>query len=391
MGGVNASFDLLYGAVRDLPVVDWHNHLDSAALTADEPLGSLYATWVAPDPYKHRAMRICGEPERLIAGNAPEAEKWAAWMRTLPKLVGNPLFDWARAELALLGLCPDGRTAFGLPENVSLAPLRPSDILRKVHAEVLCPCVGTESLPARGSQAPGGVAVVPSLRFNAGDDVPDEVLGRFAAAGCRVVDISVDDASSFVVCRSSLCRVAAFAASHGWTMLLHLGALRETSTRLRAAAGPVGGFAGMRAPEDPAAVAAFLDALERESALPRTILLTLNPEAHAQLAVLSGSFTREGSPGHVQLGPAWWWCDHAHGVRDVLEKTAAYGVLSTFVGMTTDSRSILSLARHDWFRRVLCRWIVDKVAAGDYPDDPGLLLPLVENVCHHNAKLMFTP
>ena len=105
--------------------------------------------------------------------------------------------------------------------------------------------------------------------------------------------------------------------------------------------------------------------------------------------MLSGSFTREGSPGHVQLGPAWWWCDHAHGVRDVLEKTAAYGVLSTFVGMTTDSRSLLSLARHDWFRRTLCKWVAGKVASGDFPDDPALLKPLLENVCYRNARRMF--
>ena len=118
-------------------------------------------------------------------------------------------------------------------------------------------------------------------------------------------------------------------------------------------------------------------------------LLTLNPEAHAQLAVLTGSFTREGSPGHVQLGPAWWWCDHAHGVRDVLEKNAAYGVLSTFIGMTTDSRSILSLARHDWFRRTLCRWVAEKVASGDFPDDESLLRPILEAVCYGNAKRIF--
>ena len=147
----------------------------------------------------------------------------------------------------------------------------------------------------------------------------------------------------------------------------------------------------MRAPVDPAVVARFLDNLERAEALPHTILLTLNPEAHAALAVLAGSFVREGSSGHVQLGPAWWWCDHAHGVRDVLEKNAAYGVLSTFVGMTTDSRSLLSLSRHDWFRRLLCRWLAEKVAVGDMPDDLALLRPLLENVCHRNAKRIFDP
>ena len=116
--------------------------------------------------------------------------------------------------------------------------------------------------------------------------------------------------------------------------------------------------------------------------------MTLNPEAHAQLAVLAGSFVEEGVPGKVQLGPAWWWCDHAEGIRDVLEKQAAYGVLSTFVGMTTDSRSLLSFVRHDYFRRLFCRWLADKVAAGDFPDDRSLLLPLVEKVCYANAKGM---
>ena len=385
---MNSTYNLLYSAVRDLPVVDWHNHLDIAALAADAPLGSLYSVWVAPDPYKHRAMRICGEPERLITGDAPEPEKWTAWRRTFPKLVGNPLFDWARGELAVLGI--DGT------ENVPLSDWTPSRLLHAFHAEILSPCVGADpaSLASLESLEPlEHLVISPSLRLSAGEDVPEETLARFAAAGCRVVDISVDDVSklsSLVTRHSSLLLLAEFAASRSWTMLLHLGALRETSARLRAATGPVGGYAGMRAPVDPAAVAAFLNALEEREVLPHTILLTLNPEAHAQLAVLSGSFTHEGSPGHVQLGPARWWCDHAHGVRDVLEKNAAYGVLSTFVGMTTDSRSLLSLARHDWFRRTLCRWVADKVAAGDFPDDPALLLPLVENICYRNAKRIFS-
>ena len=235
---------------------------------------------------------------------------------------------------------------------------------------------------------------MPSLRLTAGEAVSHETLERFHAAGCRVVDISVDDTAMLAgddasALRESWFRVVTFAASRNWTMLLHLGALRETSSRLRAIAGPAGGYAAMRAPIDPAAVVQFLDSLERNGALPRTIRLSLNPEAHAQLAVLTGSFTREGSPGHVQLGPAWWWCDHAHGVRDVLEKTAAYGVLSTFIGMTTDSRSLLSLARHDWFRRVFCRWVADKVASGDFPADEALLRPILEAVCYGNAKRIF--
>jgi len=395
----------MYSWVRNLPIVDWHNHLDMRMLAEDKPLGSLYEVWVKTDPYKHRAMRICGEPERVITGDASEDEKWAAWKRTLPKLVGNPLFAWARLELAWLGL--DGT------ENISLAEWTPSKMLKRFNVEYLSPCVGAGELEglqtsdarlrgtARGevaskSEVPSpksSFKVVPSLRMNAGDEVPVETLEKFHAAGCRVVDVSVDDVSILADAarwgHRALPTVAVYAAAHGWTMLLHMGARRETSSRLRAAAGPAGGFAGMRAPVDPAVVAAFLDRLEKENALPRTILMSLNPAAHASLAVLAGSFVEDGVPGKVQLGPAWWWCDHEEGIRDVLEKNAAYGVLSTFVGMTTDSRSLLSLVRHDYFRRVLCKWLAEKVASGSFPDDEALLRPLLENICYVNAHAMF--
>ena len=436
----------MYSWVRNLPIVDWHNHLDMRMLAEDKPLGSLYEVWVKADPYKHRAMRICGEPERVITGDASEDEKWAAWKRTLPKLVGNPLFAWARLELAWLcdGRClaqrrrgAEGR-CWECVENVSLSEWTPSKMLKKFGVEYLSPCVGAGELEglqttdaglrgaaqqeaASKSEAPSpksSFKVVPSLRMNAGDEISEETLEKFHAAGCRVVDVSVDDVSILADAarwgHRALPTVAAYAAAHGWTMLLHMGARRETSSRLRAAAGSAGGFAGMRAPVDPAAVAAFLNLLEAtpnvfsrkehkedsnstrstrstrlNTSLPRTILLSLNPAAHASLAVLAGSFVEDGVPGKVQLGPAWWWCDHEEGIRDVLEKNAAYGVLSTFVGMTTDSRSLLSLVRHDYFRRVLCKWLAEKAASGSFPDDEALLRPLLENVCYVNAHAMF--
>ena len=373
------SFAELYSVVKDLPIVDWHNHLDWTMLAEDKPLGSLYEVWVKTDPYKHRAMRICGVPERLITGDAPEAEKWAAWTETLPKLVGNPIFAWAKLELEFLGI--DGR------ENVSLADWTPSKMLKRFNVAAMSPCLGANELTKihdfTGS-AYGEMKIVPSLRMNAGDVVTAEQLQVFQASGCRVVDISIDAVEQLDV--ALIKDVALFARQNKWTMLLHLGALRATSARLRAAAGPVGGFAGMRAPVDPAAVSRLLNDLEQIDALPRTVLLSLNPEAHAQLAILAGSFVEDGVPGKVQLGPAWWWCDHAEGIRDVFEKQAAYGVLSTFIGMTTDSRSLLSFVRHDYFRRLFCQWIAGKIAAGDFPADEAILVPLLQKVCFQNAQ-----
>ena len=346
------TFGEIYTWVRDLPIVDWHNHLDLQAVAEDRPFGSLYEVWVKPDPYKHRAMRICGVPERLITGDAPDAEKMSAWEATLPKLVGNPLFAWSRMEMDFLKAHP-------------LGTLTPKKILKAFNVEYYDP----------------------GYRMNAGDAFDVLAAEAVHARGGRILDISVDDISVSDISRN-VWEPAAFAKAHGWTMLLHLGALRATSDRLRAVAGPAGGFAGMRAPVDPVKVAALLNGLERDGILPRTVLMSLNPEAHAQLAVLSGSFAEDGVPGKVQLGPAWWWCDHEEGIRDVLEKTAAYGVLSTFVGMTTDSRSFLSFVRHDYFRRILCKWMAEKIAKGSFPDDAALLRPVCENVCCRNARAL---
>lgn len=347
-------FEQLYSWVRGLPIVDWHNHLDLDMIAEDRPLGSLYEVWVKADPYKHRAMRICGESERAITGDASEEEKWEAWKRTLPKLVGNPIFAWAKLELEFLGV--DGR------ENVSLSAFTPKKILKAFNVEYFDP----------------------GCRMNAGDEIDTGRLDAVSARGGRILDVSIDDID--IVDADAFLGIGREAVRRGWTMLLHMGALRRTSERLRLSTGPAGGYAGMRAPVDPQKVAGLLNFLEKADALPRTILLSLNPEAHAQLAVLAGSFNGEGVPGKVQLGPAWWWCDHEEGIRDVLEKNAAYGVLSTFVGMTTDSRSLLSFVRHDYFRRVLCRWAAEKVASGSFPDDEALLRPMMENICYRNAK-----
>ena len=135
----------------------------------------------------------------------------------------------------------------------------------------------------------------------------------------------------------------------------------------------------------------MLDDFERGShGLPRVILFTLNPADNAVMSVLSGSYSQDGVAGKVQQGPAWWWCDHLYGMREVFESISAFGVLSTFIGMTTDSRSLLSFVRHEYFRRALCGWIGEKAARGEFPAEESLLKTLVEDVCYRNAKNVVT-
>ena len=131
----------------------------------------------------------------------------------------------------------------------------------------------------------------------------------------------------------------------------------------------------------------MLDEVEMgEYGIPKTILFTLNPKDNATVANLSGSFSKDGVEAIVSQGPAWWWCDHYQGMRDMLSHLTAYGVLSTFIGMTTDSRSLLSFVRHDYFRRVLCRTLGEWADGGLIPNDFELLADIVKKICYENAN-----
>ncbi len=131
----------------------------------------------------------------------------------------------------------------------------------------------------------------------------------------------------------------------------------------------------------------MLDTFEKNNgALPKTILFCLDPSHNQQLATLCGSFSKEATESVVTQGPAWWWCDNYVGMRDMLDSFMSFSVLSTFPGMVTDSRSILSFVRHEYFRRVLCGWIGEKVEADVLPNDVELLSELVKKMCYENAK-----
>jgi glucuronate isomerase len=187
--------------------------------------------------------------------------------------------------------------------------------------------------------------------------------------------------------RSALLRFVGIEyARRGWILQLHLGARRQTSTRLRRLAGPAGGYATIGAPVDSGSLCAWLDELEQAGGLPRVNLYPLHPADFVPLAVLTGSFAEDGRAGKLQLGPAWWFNDHAAGMRTQLEALANHGLLATFIGMTTDSRSLLSLVRHEYFRRVLCDWLAEQAARGAMPDDEALLGELVRRLCHDNAQ-----
>ena len=442
---------LYHDVAQAAPIIDYHCHLDPRDLAADRRFENIAQLWVTSDPYKHRAMRIAGVPERAITGDATEREKFDRWVATVPQTLGNPLHHWTALEL---------KRYFGLDEPLSAATAQqtwdacnarlaePGFSARGLLAQrgVECVCTSDRLLDDLSSHAAiaregGALRVLPSLRsddvvavespefsvwvrqlgaatgiaisdYDAFRAAVGKRLDVFAAAGCRLADHGLDDFSYvslteadiavlFARClggeslsvadatrlRSGILRfLGADYARRGWIMQLHLGAQRRTSSRLRRVAGPAGGYAGIGRACDVPSLVAWLDDLEGAGALPRTILYPLNPTDFAPLAVLAGSFVEDGVPGKLQLGPAWWFNDHAAGMRAQLEAISNYGLLSVFIGMTTDSRSLLSMARHEYFRRVFCDWLGEQAEAGALPSDFTELGALVRAISGDNAR-----
>ena len=178
-------------------------------------------------------------------------------------------------------------------------------------------------------------------------------------------------------------------AERGWTMQLHLGALRGNNTRLLRTLGPDTGFDSIGDFPQAVSLAAFLDRLDTENSLPKTILYNLNPADNYVFASMIGNFQDGQIPGKVQLGSGWWFLDQKEAMEWQLDALSNLGLLSRFVGMVTDSRSFMSYPRHEYFRRVLCNLIGRDIEAGEIPDADALVGPLVRNICHANAKRYF--
>ena len=175
----------------------------------------------------------------------------------------------------------------------------------------------------------------------------------------------------------------------GWAMQLHFSCMRNPNSKMMDALGADTGFDCMASTDSCAAAFSLMDALEREDNLPKTILYSLNPADNEWLDTLIGAFQSDEIPGKIQHGSAWWFNDHKTGMQAQLTSLANLGILGNFIGMLTDSRSLLSYARHEYFRRILCNLIGTWVEEGEYPNDIEFLGSLVEDICSNNAKRYF--
>lgn len=446
------SQDLYHMTARELPVIDFHNHLNPQYLCENKKYNSLSELWVTGDPYKHRAMRIHGIPEDGITGNADEKEKYLNWVNTFPKTIGNPLFDWSCMELKrVFGVDEllSGKNAEEIWEHCNLLLQKDEystmSLLKKWNVELLCTSddlLDNLIFHTKATNSRFGIKVLPSLRgdsiinfdplifsgwlakleMKTGRSIKEldhykmaiiKCLDEFNESGCLLADHSLDAGFKFefntrlnpevlfkqILSGNSLTvNESATLKNHlllflgeeyskrKWILQLHIGAQRFTSTRLREKVGPAGGYASIGETCDLTGLCRFLDLLEKKEHLPDIILYTLNPADNAAFATLTGSFSEDGKSGKIQFGPAWWYNDHYDGIKQQLQTLSVYGLLGHFIGMTTDSRSVLSFSRHEYFRRILCDMIGVMVENRRLPNDRDLLETLIGDISYYNIK-----
>ena len=175
----------------------------------------------------------------------------------------------------------------------------------------------------------------------------------------------------------------------GWTQQFHLGAMRNNSSRMVKRLGPDTGFDSIGDFEMARPISRFLDRLDSENQLAKTILYNLNPRDNYLIGTMIGNFNDGSTPSKINFGTGWWFLDQKEGMEMQMNALSNLGLLSRFLGMLTDSRSFLSFPRHDYFRRILCNLIGKDVENGELPEDLNWLGKMVENISYYNAKEFF--
>jgi glucuronate isomerase len=175
----------------------------------------------------------------------------------------------------------------------------------------------------------------------------------------------------------------------GWTQQYHVGALRNNNTRMFQALGPDTGFDSMGDAALARPLGRFLDRLDREGRLARTIIYNVNPVHNDVIATMLGNFQDGQTPGKMQFGSAWWFLDQKDGMERQLETLSNQGLLGQFVGMLTDSRSFLSYTRHEYFRRILANLMGTEIEQGLLPNDIEMIGRMLQDICYHNAARYF--
>ncbi|MGM9645759.1 MAG: glucuronate isomerase [Eubacteriales bacterium] len=419
----------LYNSVKDLPIIDYHCHLDIEKIASDAGFSDIGQLWLEGDHYKWRAMRLNGIDERYITGDASWHEKFIKYAQVVPKLIGNPLYYWTHMELKQIFGISKPLTAETAEEiyaeaNKKLETLSVQKLLKKFRVEFIATTDDpTDSLNFHGKY--GETTVTPTFRpdkLYSFSDEYIEALGKsanvkienidglldalkirldyFVKKGCRISDhgfekfpsayAGKEEAAQLFARRNSLSsdekdRLFGFLLvwlakeyhKRGMIMQIHFAVIRNNNAQMYKECGADSGFDLIGKEQSVSDLIAFFNQI-KDDERPETVLYTLNDCNLPVISAVTGAFR------HVRMGAAWWFNDTYRGILHNLEVISEYSSLGNNFGMLTDSRSFSSYCRFDFFRRILCDYVGEKVEKGEYDIDSAK--KIVNDICYRNIK-----
>lgn len=448
-----AGMKLFEEYAKDMPIFDYHNHLIAKEIYDRIQYENVTQVWLQYDHYKWRAMRAVGVDEKYITGAASDFEKFVKWAETVEKIPGNPLYHWTHLELQRYfdvyePLCAKTAEDIWNKCNEKLKSFDAYSLLQHVGVTGMCttdePFDTLEYHKKIKDDANFSMAVMPAYRPDKLihiDDAPVfmDAIGQmgkryemeiktladlkeamhksilfFKEAGCIAADhgfikfsyankAGAEEVFAKGLAGESLTEeevaiykgeILRFLAKeykeNGFGSQFHLGANRNNCAKMAQVLGRDHGGDSVGETTSPWALRAMLNDMDEADALVNTVIYCLNPNDNTMMATMAVNFASSMSGGSVQFGSAWWFQDHVRGIDNQLSEMLETGLISTFVGMLTDSRSFTSFTRHEFFRRILCNKLGEIMENGEYPADFETMGKIVQDVCYNNAKKFFS-
>ncbi len=443
----------LYNEVKDMPIIDYHCHVDAKEIYEDKTFSTITEAWLGGDHYKWRALRSMGVEETLITAKNDNYAKFVAWATIMPKMAGHPLYHFSHLELKrYLGIDTplSKKTAEEIynKANEVLKNLSVRKIIEKANVEAICTTNDPiDNLKYHKLLKEEGykVKVLPAFRPDKAvnieksdfldyikllgksanitiatlDDLKDALKKRldyFVANGAVAADhgldyvpfnlkasykapeifekalkgekISAEEIDGYKT--DMLLFFGKLYFKRGMVMEIHFGCQRNANKPMFLSLGADTGFDCVNNDNQIDNLYGLLGELAIQQRLPKTLLYSLNAKDNALLVSMMGAFNGAPYKGKVQQGSAWWFNDHKKGMEDQIATYAAGAPIDTFIGMLTDSRSFLSYARHEYFRRILANYLGNLVEHGEYPvEELDSLKEIMRNIAHDNAKVYF--
>lgn len=444
---------LYHEYAKDLPIIDYHNHLSPQLIAEDQPIKNITEAWLKGDHYKWRAMRANGIDEIFITSAATShKDKFLKWANTVPYTLRNPLFHWTHLELKRyfdIDELLQSSTAEAIYEkaNAVLEHKTPAQLLEDLKVEVICTTDDPiDDLKFHQEIAEKGfyTKVFPTFRpdnllmaekpsfpnyisklsacvdfsIQNLEDLLKAIQARidyFDSLGCRLSDYGLEQIFAYdfteeeadkifrkrisgvdiskdeasVFASCVLVKLCEMYHAKSWTQQMHVGAIRNNNSRLLEQIGLDAGVDSIGEFPVAQSMSKLFDMLNLKNKLAKTITYNLNPSQNEVFATMMGNFQNSDYPGKMQWGSGWWFLDQKDGMEKQINCLSNMGLLSKFVGMLTDSRSFLSFPRHEYFRRILCNLLGEDVKQGLIPNDIEFLSKMVQDICYYNAKNYF--